>query len=59
MELKVTMTICEYSVKKGYLAVGGVEGMLFFFDMLSKIKLGQSHRHLHEILSLFFIDKQQ
>jgi hypothetical protein len=38
-KLKVTMTVCEYSPLKGYLVVGGVEGMMFFYDMQTKLKI--------------------
>jgi hypothetical protein len=40
-KLKVTMTVCEYSPLKGYLVVGGVEGMMFFYDMQTKLKILQ------------------
>jgi hypothetical protein len=40
-KLKVTMTVCEYSPMKGYLVVGGVEGMMFFYDMQTKLKILQ------------------
>jgi hypothetical protein len=40
-KLKVTMTVCEYSPLKGYLVVGGVEGMMFFYDMQTKLKISQ------------------
>jgi WD40 repeat protein len=50
------MTVCEYSPLKGYLVVGGVEGMMFFYDMQTKIKLSQQHVHLREVLSLSFMD---
>lgn len=57
-KLKVTMTVCDYSPLKGYLVVGGVEGMMFFYDMQTKLKISQQHRHLHEILGLYFFDPQ-
>ena len=39
--IKQTMTICKYSEKTGYLAVGGIEGVLIVYDMTSKLKVTQ------------------
>jgi hypothetical protein len=39
--IKQTMTISSYSPKSGYLAVGGVEGVLLIYDLTSKIKVTQ------------------
>lgn len=39
--IKQTMTISSYSSKSGYLAVGGVEGVLLVYDLTTKIKVSQ------------------
>jgi hypothetical protein len=37
--VKFTMTLMDYSVKNGYLAVGGIEGVLLVYDMISKLQV--------------------
>jgi len=51
------MSLCAYSNKFCFLAIGGVEGTLIFFDLFSKLKLTQHSRHLSEILFLTFYDE--
>lgn len=51
------MSICAYSKKFCFLAVGGVEGTLIIFDLFSKLKLTQHSMHLSEILFLAFYDE--
>lgn len=36
----VTMTVSQYSVMCGCMVVGGIEGVLYFYDMTSKLKIG-------------------
>lgn len=40
-EPNVTMTVSQYSESCGCMVVGGIEGVLYFYDMTSKLKVGQ------------------
>ena len=38
---KSTITVCSYSPKMGFIAVGGVEGKIQMFDLSAKVKMAQ------------------
>lgn len=42
----------------GYLAVGGIEGFLFVFNLMAKSKVGENKTvHTAEILNIFMNDR--
>lgn len=55
---KTTITSLDYSVKTGFIAVGGVEGKIALFDPSAKILTAHASNHAAEILDLYFYDKQ-
>ena len=58
-ENNITFVTSSFSKKIGFLAIGGIEGRVFLFDMDSQSKIGVNEDvHSAEIVRIFFYDAQ-
>ena len=59
MNESVTITACALSEKLSYYAIGGVDGKIIMYDIVSKSKLSSnSDVHHKEICKIDFFDQQ-
>jgi len=55
--VNITFTVSKYSKHLGYVAVGGLEGFIFVYNLNAKSKLGENKTvHCAEILDISFSD---
>ena len=53
----MTFILCRYSSQFNYLAIGGLDGKIFMYDLRCKTKVGMNKKaHKDQIVDIFFND---